>query len=349
MAGCGSDSDGDSSSDVSALEGTGSVAEAEAQVEEFTANPPLKIDPLPSAPDPSTYAIWVNCTIPACVPGGMDPAMDALGWEFEEQSYDISKGPAAVQAAFTEAIAKEPDVIIVGLNFPADAYQAQVDEALAQGIKLIGWGGTETPSGFSACVQCTPATKILGGLAGNIVVADAGGETHVAVLIDKTIPAFIDETNGVKEEVAKNGDGSEVMEIEQSISATPADNAAGVVSFLQRNPDVEYLVLTSPQFDPSAALKSAGLDQVKIVGIYPFSDVEVEAVKDGQVLAYAAGELGAGFWRAADAAARAVQDVEVDPAEPVPAMRVMNQSNADAALLDPTDYQNVYMSAWQLQ
>ena len=77
----------------------------------------------------------------------------------------------------------------------------------------------------------------------------------------------------------------------KSVSATPADNAARVVSFLQRNPNVKYVIATAA-LQPATALNNAGLgSQVKIVGMYPKNESDVAAVKDGQVLAYAAGEI----------------------------------------------------------
>jgi hypothetical protein len=331
--------------------GTGGIAEAKAQVAKFAASPALVISPLPSRPKTSTYAIQLNCTIPACAPHAIKPAMAALGWKFEELTYDISKGPVAVQGAFTQAIAKKPNVILVGLNFPEATLAAQSAAAIAQGIKLIGIGGNELPKGYSACIQCTPASEAVGALAADVALADAGGKTEIAVANDKTIGSITSEADGVKKEVAKNGEGTpEPKLIDQSISATPANNSARVVSFLQRNPNVKYIVLTSPQFDPSAALKSAGLSsRVKVVGIFPFGEPEVAAVKNGSVFSYVGAEPHALYWRAADAAARAAMNVPVDPTSPLASMRVLTKSNADVALLDPPNFESVYKSAWQVQ
>ena len=126
---------------------------------------------------------------------------------------------------------------------------------------------------------------------------------------------------------------------------TPADNAARVVSFLQRNPDVKYLI-TAATFQPATALNNAGLgSQVKIVGMYPKTESDVATVKNGQVIGYAAGENNAVWWRAADAAARAVEGAKMDQ-EPTQSLRVMDNSNADTSLLDPEDYQDAYKTAW---
>jgi ABC-type sugar transport system substrate-binding protein len=342
-AGCSSDTTGSSSGSGSSS--SGGIARAQAEVEKFAANPPLTVSPLPGEPDPSTYAIQVNCTLPSCAPGAMNAAMDVLGWKFEEMTYDISKGPSALQQALTQAVAAKPDVILYGANFPEATFQQLVDQGTEEGIKFIDIGGTLTP-GYAACIQCQKSLGALGALAANIALADAGGKTDIAVPFDANIAPLQAEVDGIKEAIEENGEGSRVLEVEQSVASTPADNASRLVSFLQRNPSVEY-VIASEAFLNAAALNSAGLgSRVKLVGMYPLSDSNVETVKNGQVLAFSVGELASLYWRAADAAARAVQGVEVDPIEPIQSLRVMDETNADVSLLDPADYQDIYTKAW---
>lgn len=346
-AGCSNDSTADSTTDSGSESGSSSagIDRAKAEVEKFAANPPLTVTPLPSAPDPSTYAIQVNCTLPACAPGAMEAAMDVLGWKFEEMTYDITKGPSALQTALTQAVAAKPDVIIYGANFPEAIFQPQIDSGLKEGIKFVDIGGELTP-GYSACIQCKKSLGALGALAADIALADAGGKIDIAVPFDASIGPLQAEVDGLKQEVEKNGEGSRVLEVEQSVGSTPADNASRLVSFLQRNPSVKY-VIASEQFLHAAALGSAGLaSRVKLVGIYPLSSSNVASVKDGQVLAFSTGELASLYWRAADAAARAVAGVEVDPIEPIQSLRVINESNADDSLLEPANYQDIYTQAW---
>lgn len=350
LAACGSsDSEGSGSGGGDSSSGapsSGGIADAQATVDKFAANPPLVVPPLPAKPATDTVAIGVNCTIPACAPGALKPAMAALGWSYDEMTYDLAKGPSDLKRAVVAAIAAKPDVILVSPNFPEATIQAEVDAAVKDGIKFIEIGGTLAPN-YSACIQCSKSLEQLGSLAADIALADAGGKTEIAVTIDKTIAPLVSEAKGVKDQVAKNGEGSKVLEVEQSVSATPQDNSTRLVSFLQRNPNVKYLV-TTQQFASATALKSAGLgSRVKIIGMYPLSASDVAAVKSGDVLAYATGEFGSLYWRATDAAARAVQDAPFDPIDPIQSLRIMNKSNADEALLDPADYENLYKKAWQ--
>lgn len=344
MAACGS-----SSSDGGGTDGGGSssdgIAEAQATVDKFAANPPLEVPPLPKKPDSSTYAIALNCTIPACAPGALKPAMDALGFKFDEFAYDLAKGPAGLQDSMTRAVAAKPDVILISSNYPTATVQPLVDKAVKQGIKVIGIG-TQVAPNYAACIQCDESLLALGSLATDIVLTDAKGKADIAVAYDKNINALEVEYKGVKQRAEKIGDGSKVLEIEQSVTATPQENSARIVSFLQRNPTVKYLV-ASQQFISPSALKSAGLgSRVKLVGIYPLNSTDVEAVKKGDVVAYATGEFASLYWRAADAAARAVQDAPIEPNAPIQALRVINKENAADDLLDPSNFQDVFLKAW---
>ena len=303
------------SSSGSGSSSSGGIAAAEAQVKKFTANPALTVSPLPSEPKTSTYAIQVSCVIPACDPGAMKPAMAALGWRFDEMHYDISKGPSAVQQALAQAIAAKPDVIIFTPNFPEAIFQSQVDRGTKEGIKFVDVGGTLTP-GYSACIQCTASLEAGSALAADIALADAGGKTVMAVTFDPSIASLASEVEGVKQEVAKNGDGSQVLEIEQSVSDTPADNAAAGCEFLAAQPEREI-----PYHGRNVCACRGAQQRRSWIASQDRRDVPEERVRCG---------LGQGrpspcvrrwresrlCWRAADAAARAVEGVKMDPSRP---------------------------------
>lgn len=343
MTGCGSGSS-DAGEDAGASS-SGGIARAMETVDEFAANPELVVAPVSSKPDASTSAIVVNCTIPACAPGALEPPMEALGWQLDEISYDLAKGPSDLKRAVTSAVDAKPDVILISSNYPEATVQSEVDRGVDLGIKFIGIGGRVAPN-YSACIQCSSSLEAMGALAADIALADAQGKTTIAVAYDKTITPLQSEADGVKAEVKKNGDGSKFLEVEQSVSAPPQQNAARLVSFLQRNPDVEYLIATQ-QFAAANELRNAGLgSRVKIVGMYPLNATDVEAVESGSILGYSSGEFGSLYWRAADAAVRAVQGEILNPIDPIQSLRVMNKDNAAVELLDPAGYEEKYKKAW---
>lgn len=348
MAGC---ANGPASSDQtgSASGDAGAFAASQAVYDELLSNPPLKVEPLPKPAEKGVTVAVVNCTLPACLPGGGAEPGAALGWNVKDFPYDLAKGPSDVVAAMDAAIGSKPDVLIVAQNNAASLIQNQIEAAVATGIKVINIGSLEDPPGYLACIQCAPAADAQGAALANVALADAGSKTSIGFVTDKNISALVAIAKGGQSTVEKNGGGSTAKLLELSVVDNPAANAARTVSFLQRNPDVKYLVFTSPAFLPgtSSALKAAGLDVKKIV-LNPSNDGDVEMVKTGDVDLWVAGESGdkAYIWRVFDAAARAVQDAPIDPKQPITAMRLITPDNADPSLQAPADFKKVYKSAW---
>ena len=164
--------------------------------------------------------------------------MAVLGWRFRRWTMTSPRGRRLSRQALAQAIAAKPDVIIFVPNFPEAIFQSQVDLGTKEGIKFVDVAGTLTP-GYSACIQCTASLEAGSALAADIALADAGGKTVMAVTYDPAIASLVSEADGVKQEVAKNGDGSQVLEIQQSVSDTPADNAAAGCELLAAQPERE--------------------------------------------------------------------------------------------------------------
>ena len=69
-------------------------------------------------------------------------------------------------------------------------------------------------------------------------------------------------------------------------------SSADIVSFLQRSPDVNYLMVAASLMDEGlrSALQAAGLDKVKIFGVAPL-EAQVKAVAGGQESGWVADPL----------------------------------------------------------
>jgi ABC-type sugar transport system substrate-binding protein len=101
----------------------------------------------------------------------------------------------------------------------------------------------------------------LGSVGADVVLNDAGKATNVAVANDKALAPLVAIADGFTSEIRRYAPASKVQTVEVSLSGTPGANAAATVTFLQRNPDVKYLVYTTPSLMPGAyaALRAAGL------------------------------------------------------------------------------------------
>jgi ribose transport system substrate-binding protein len=329
--------------------GTGGFAAAKAAVDELAANPALEVEPLPEPAEEGISVAFVNCTVPSCLPdGGKEPA-EALGWTVKDFPYDLGKGPSDVVSALDAAINSKPDVLVVAQGYGAALVQDKVDAAVESGMKVLNIGSSEDPPGYLACIQCTPAMEANGEALANVALADAGSPTSVGIVSDKNIAALVSMADGAASTIEENGEGSTSHIIELNVADNPAANAARTVSFLQRNPDIEYLLYTTPSLLPgtSSALAAAGLD-VKVIAPNPSNTDEVAMITSGDVDIWVAGESGekAYIWRVFDAAARAMQGAPIEPKMPISTMRLITKDNPDPALQAPTDFKEVYKTAW---
>lgn len=347
LAGCSSAGSSTGSPDTTS-DSSGGFAAAKKVSDELLSNPALQIDPLPKAAEKGVSVAVVNCTLPSCSPGaGTEPAA-ALGWTVQDFPFDLTKGPADYVEAVKRAIASQPQVLLVTSVYPETLIQDQIDAAAKAGVKVIDIGGELSP-GFVACIQCQPALEAQGAALADVALADAAAKTSVGIVIDKTLAPMVNMGQSAAATIKENGEGSKSEVLELNVADNPAANAARTVSFLQRHPDVKYLLYTTPSLllGAGSALKAAGLD-VKTISVNPSNAGDVALIQTGDVYKWVGGESsgGAFVWRAFDAAARAVQNAPIDPKEPVTAMRLITKDNAAPTLGAPTDFKSIYAKAW---
>ena len=345
LAGCSTSTPSATSTTTASSDG---IKRAIAVQEQLAANEPLKIEALPEVPKKGINLAMVNCTLPVCANGAEKEPVDALGWTSTHYDYDLAKGPSDFVASVERAIASKPDAIIITAVYPETLIQDQVNAAAAAGIKVVDYGGSGDLPGFVACVFCEPALYSSGEALGNMALADAGKPISVGIVLDKTQGTLVATADGTEKAIQENGDGSKSQLVELSLSDTPAANASRTVSFLQRNPDVKYLIYTTPAFvaGASSALNAAGLTDIKSIVSSP-NESDIGLIEAGDVYQFLGTEAGEGrFWRPVDAAVRGVQDAPIDPKSPLSAMRLVDKENADPSLAMPKDYKSAFLKAW---
>jgi ABC-type sugar transport system substrate-binding protein len=310
----------------------------------------LVIAPLPKPAQKGARVAFVNCTLPSCLPGGAAAPGAELGWEVQDFDFDLGKGPTDYVNAVERALQTKPDVMIIQAVYPEPLIKDQIAAAAKAGIKVVDVGGHKA-SDYVACIQCQPATEFTGAALAHVALADAGRKTSVGIVFDKTLAPVVSMSKGAQDAIAASGEGSTSHLVELNVADNPAANAARTVNFLQRNPDVEYLLYTTPGLMLGArpALDAAGLsDRVKSIGTNPSGPSEVGMLQTGEIFAWVGAESGgnAFVWRAMDAAARALQNAPIEPFEPLPSLRLITRENSDPELAAPTDFRSIYKRAW---
>jgi ABC-type sugar transport system substrate-binding protein len=284
---------------------------------------------------------------------GIKAAAAALGWSFSIMTVD-SNNPATTNSAMLAAIAQGADVIMLTAT-DVSIYSEALAEARKRGTVVIDIASGNKPTdGITALVNNAAQNgPVWGKIVALGILADAQESKTDAKIAMVTAPIFdtiLGPTNkAVEDTVNKNCSDCSVDTV--SIPANDlfaGKSSADIVSFLQRNPDVNYLMVAASLMDEGlrSALQAAGLDKVKIFGVAPL-EAQVKAVAGGQESGWVADPLNVMGWMAVDAAARAFtkDDPTVYDSVGIPAYLV-TKDTADDGYEVPSDYQEQFKQMW---
>lgn len=301
----------ESTAAASGGEGGGSAQEAaQKEVEEFKADQdPITVPTLKKAVPKNVSVALMGCPVTICaeVMKGSAEAikhLSSLGWSFKNYEADLT--PEAYSAVWTNVLRDNPDAVIYIGALPGSTVQAQLEEAKERGIPAVGISNAEAPkegSVLPAVYNGPPVLDESGRLAGALVAAEAGSDAKV-IALDPQLENFVGIRQAVIDEVEKVGGQVDVLDT--SLEEVGKGLPSQVVSYLQANPDTNYVVplLNDMSAGIPQALEAAGLaDQVKIVSRGPSASALAE-IKSGAQYASVAEETAAGGWRAVDGVIR---------------------------------------------
>lgn len=196
---------------------------------------------------------------------GAAEAAKVLGWDFR-----ILDGQGSVPArtsALTQAIALKPDGIILG-GVDAKEQQPVVEQAAAQGIKLVGWHAGPTVGAIEGIPQVAYNVSTdpleVAKAAGLYAVVDSGGKAGVILFTDSIYAIATAKTNAEKAAIESACPGCKVLSIED----TPIGDLANRMPQLTTSLLAKYgkawtysIAVNDLYFDFSApSLTSAGID-----------------------------------------------------------------------------------------
>ena len=249
--------------------------------------------------------------MPACIALGQpfQDAMDALGWNLKIISHDGT--PEGVKAAWDEAVRDEPDAV-VSSGYPKQMYDPELAELAAKDIPVIQLTVTDPPgNGITAVVNGPARNAEIGRQLGVFVAADSDLSAN-AVWVTSTFPILVPELEGVD---GKGGFDATLTELcpdckydtlEIPIDALATEAPSRIVSYLQANPDVTYVVGAFADIVTAlpGALSDAGLaDKVKIV-VYSQNETISSALKQGEMAAVIGFAGPEDMWQIADTLVR---------------------------------------------
>lgn len=293
--------------------GSDAIEEAQALIEQYSAPPEaIDIPPLSKTPEPGLRIAYVGCDQTNCTEFGdvLEDAAAVLGWSVPRYEGPIT--PEAFNGGVTAALQEKPDGIIINNNLPPEAIKASTDAIAAAKIPYaVSAGNAEQQdpdpaqlflqNQFGAQVAYPPHRLLAAWL-----TADSGGAAKVGYFHEEAIFILTDPQRVFEEEVARLCPDCELDDQLMALADIGTKLPSQVVSYVQSNPDVEYLFFPfgGSTLGIAPALEAAGLlDQVKIM-TFAASLANVEAIAAGdEAMSTTQDTIDSGFF-AIDAFAR---------------------------------------------
>lgn len=344
-----------SSPDTSAPSGGGDVA---AQLQELLTRPTeiTQTEPVTAEIPTGKDVIWIQCSVPACIALGQpfQEAMDALGWNLRIISHDGT--PEGVKAAYAEAVRDEPDAV-VSSGYPRQMFEPELAELAAMNIPVVQLTVTDPPGdGITAVVNGPVRNAEIGRQLAVFVAADSDLSAD-AVWVTSTFPILVPELDGVDGEGGFAPTlaelcpecGHDTLEIPIDALATEAPQR--IVSYLQANPDVTYVVGAFADIVTAlpGALADAGLDDKVKIAVYSQNETISTALKEGEIAA-AIGFAGPeDMWQIADTLVRIFTGLPFEAQwDDLPNWIITGETVPSTTEYYPmvADYQEQYKALW---
>jgi len=267
-------------------EGGGNAA-AEQEVEQYLSPPEsIPVDqPLATCPEEGkTIIVTENPqAVTRKTNDGLEAGAEILGWTVVRQP--VGTGPEDPQKAFDAALDQSPDAVLVSGN-PSSTFRAQLDRANQLGIPVllsdngedVGVDGTA----YTISLDNFDQTGLWGKM--NADYAAAQGAKHVLVVDLSFYPILHAWAEGAADELAKISPDTQVTTIDPQITDLVAGEIpALVVSEIQRNPDIDWILLSLGDMTTGldAALRAAGLNEQVSIGGESASTANVAALQEG--------------------------------------------------------------------
>jgi ABC-type sugar transport system substrate-binding protein len=293
--------------------------------------------------------VFISCGVAQCALQGEIVAQTAslLGWTSSTIATDGS--PTQIQEAYETAIRQDVDAIITTAA-SRDAIAAQIPKLDAKGIVVANASSTDPVSPpFIYNTSTAEQNARIGEYLAAAIVADGDGNANT-LYVD--IPAFTILSalgDSFKSDYQSFCPDCGYDKIDVALPRL-GDSPNIIVSYLRSHPDVNYVALSVADALGTglpAALKAAGLNDVKIVG-QGGDPTAYQAIAQGQILALVPFDYFASDSQMVDALARHFAGVPVEMTA-LPLWLVTKENlPEDYTRLFPNvvDYQSQFLALW---
>jgi ABC-type sugar transport system substrate-binding protein len=255
-----------------------------APYDELPTRLPAGYTPLKQAPKQGTV-IHIVGPLPSeqTVAGAEQQAVEAAGWTYKAMQFNGSV--ADLNTKFTEAINDKPNMITL-LGWPVADLKGPLAAAKKAGIVVVFGDvsdAAQSDPGLAAVTGGVPTYTLIGELNAYEFMRDSGCKGSAALFNLSAYPILKIGADAFISTVKAHCPACSVGygEIQPTDIGTPAATQA-IVSKIQSNPSINYVGVTlgDMAIGLSAALKQAGITNVKIFGSDPVAE-GIAALRDG--------------------------------------------------------------------
>ena len=319
-------------------------------------SPTITLPPLASKPPTGKTIDFLGCPVASCleIQDAAQAAAKALGWKVKVFNGGLT--PATFTSAMDEIVQTPNDgVLAIGI-LPNSAIQTQLNSLKSKNVPFVAVASASpVGDGMIANFSSTPEIAQSGKVMADWIVADSNAKAKIAYFWDPSLTQHLAAKNAFTSEVA-----SLCPDCKVDVQSTSFSTGIGtadpkqIVSYLQRNTDVNYLVVGIGDATAGVpqALAAAGLaGKVKIVTRLADA-INFKAIQSGTETMGVTEETYEVGWRMIDVLARTMEGASITCCStPIGTIHVITKSDLPADLSKPysvPNYESFFLKAWQL-
>jgi ribose transport system substrate-binding protein len=283
--GGGSDSDSSGGGTTDVVDESG-IEEAQALYDGFATRPTEIPNDEPFTKEiPTGKSItFISCGTPTCNLEAdiIKQATDRLQWTLSIIANDGT--PEKTKAAWQQILREKPDGVIYPAT-PRAAFEQELLQAEKMGIQVTACCTTDPVGNGLDFVIGTPAhSKPVGEAMAAWVITDSEGTANSVYVDLSAFPILATLNEGYREVMDEMCAACKYDTLDIPITALGKDVPDRIVGYLRSHPEVKYVALSvdgALGIGLPAALKAAGLNDVKIVGEGP-DETTLQYISSGQ-------------------------------------------------------------------
>lgn len=210
---------------------------------------------------------------------GFRQAAAVLGWTVKV--FDGQNTTPGENSAMSAAIDSKPAAIAI-VGFPSILVEAEVKQADALHIPLIGWHATPLPGpGGGLFTNVTSLNTAIGQIAGEYAVVAQQGHVHAMIMSDPSIPEILQKTQGI-EAAIRACSSSSVLAVNDVPFEDLNTQSPGVVSAALQ----KYNSALTDVFAVNDLAFDASVPSLESAGVSAAGDPHLIAAGDGSASAF---------------------------------------------------------------